>query len=380
MGKQPTKEGIFDDENKNPELLNIPPDSTMILVVDDSERNRRLLGSMITSEGYEYCEADNGKTALSLACTRKPDIILLDIMMPDMNGYQVAESLKQKQETRDIPIIMVTALQDQQSRIRGLAAGAEEFVSKPVHANELQIRVRNLLRLKKAGDILKKHQQILEAEVAERTEELQTSFVETIYTLMRAAEYRDDETGAHVARISYYTKALAEELGMDASFCDTIHYASPMHDIGKIGISDNILLKPGGFEPDEWEIMQTHTTIGAGILKGHSSPYLQMGHDIALSHHERWDGGGYPRGIKGEAIPFPARIMQICDVYDALRSKRPYKPAFDHAKTMHIITKGDGRTDPAHFDPDILSTFRENADMFRDIYENHDGFLANRRE
>jgi len=360
-----------DDKKNNRELLSDLPHPAMILVVDDSERSRRLLGTLLTSEGYDYCEADNGKTALSMACTREPDIILLDIMMSGMDGYRVAEWLKQKPETKDIPIIMVTALEDQQSRIRGLAAGAEEFVSKPVNANELQIRVRNLLRLKQAGDILKKHKQILEVQVAKRTKELQTSFVETIYTLMRAAEYRDDETGAHVKRISYYTKVLAEALGMDETFCEIIFYASPMHDIGKIGIPDRILLKPGGFTPEEWKIMQTHTTLGAGILEDQTSPYLQMGHDIALSHHERWDGGGYPQGSKGEDTPLPARIMQICDVYDALRSKRPYKPTFDHDKTMHIITKGDGRTDPSHFDPEVLSAFESSAGDLEAIFDSH---------
>jgi len=374
MEKPPTKaDMLIDDIKKNRELLNNPSLPAMVLVVDDSERSRRLLGTLLTSEGYGYCEASNGNTAISMACTHEPDIILLDVMMPGMDGYQVAERLKQKQETKDIPIIMVTALEDQQSRIRGLAAGAEEFVSKPVNVNELQIRVRNLLRLKQAGDILKEHKQILETQVAKRTEELQTSFVEAIYTLMRAAEYRDDETGAHVKRISYYTKALAEALGMDETFRETIFYASSMHDIGKIGIPDRILLKPGGFTPEEWEIMQTHTIIGADILEGQTSPYLQMGYDIALSHHERWDGGGYPRGIKDEAIPLPARIMQICDVYDALRSTRPYKPAFDHAKTMQIITHGDGRTEPSHFDPDILTVFIAGADVFSGIFDEKTG-------
>jgi len=372
MEKPSTKADMLaGDEKKNRELLNNPPHPAKILVVDDSERSRRLLGALLTSEGYDYCEADNGKTALSMACTHEPDIILLDIMMSGMDGYRVAEWLKQKQETKDIPIIMVTALEDQQSRIRGLAAGAEEFVSKPVNANELQIRVRNLLRLKQAGDILKEHKQILEIQVDKRTKELQTSFVEAIMTLMRAAEYRDDETGAHVKRISYYASALAKKLGMDVRFCDTIHYASPMHDIGKIGIPDHILLKPGSFTPEEWAIMQTHTTIGAGILEGQTSPYLQMGHDIALSHHERWDGSGYPQGSKDEDTPLPARIMQICDVYDALRSKRPYKTAFDHDKSMHIITKGDGRTDPSHFDPEILAAFESSADDLEAIFDSY---------
>jgi len=200
---------------------------------------------------------------------------------------------------------------------------------------------------------------------------LVNSFTESIYTLMRAAEYRDDETGAHVRRISHYTKALAEALGMDDDFCKDIFYASAMHDIGKIGIPDDILLKPGGFTPEEWEIMKTHTIIGGSIMRGNSSPYLQLGEQIALSHHERWDGGGYPNGIKGDAIPLAARIMQLADVYDALRSKRPYKKAFDHEKSLEIITKGDGRTDPSHFDPAVLAAFQQCADTMNKIFEEH---------
>jgi putative two-component system response regulator len=198
--------------------------------------------------------------------------------------------------------------------------------------------------------------------------DLHDSFVEAIYTLMRAAEYRDDETGAHVKRISYYTRVLAEHMGMDEDFCDTIFYASPMHDIGKIGISDLILLKAGGFTPEEWEIMKTHAVMGGSILSGNTSPYLKMGEQIALGHHERWDGGGYPAGLKGDEIPLPARIMQLADVYDALRSRRPYKEPFTHEKTMQIICKGDGRTEPSHFDPAVLAAFEQCADQLADIF------------
>ena len=209
-------------------------------------------------------------------------------------------------------------------------------------------------------------------DVSERKESekvLRDSFVESIDTLMRAAEYRDDETGAHVRRISYYTRVLAEKMGMDEDFCHEIFYASAMHDIGKIGTPDHILLKPGGFTPEEWEIMKTHTIIGGRILAGNSSPYLQMGEEIALAHHERWDGGGYPFGLKGEAIPVAARIMQLADVYDALRSERPYKKAFDHAKSLEIITQGDGRTEPSHFDPDVLAAFVSCAETMSEIFE-----------
>jgi len=345
--------------------------SGKILIVDDEIKNRTLLATYLDVDGYEHREVADGKQAIEITKDYQPDLILMDIMMPVMDGCEAAKRIKEAPETKHIPIIMITALEDRGSRIRGLETGAEEYLTKPVDRLDLQVRVRNLLRLKEFNDFLKDHTRILEEQVRERTKALKNSFVEAIYTLMRAAEYRDDETGAHVKRISFYTKALAEKLGMDEAFRETIFYASAMHDIGKLGIPDRILLKPGGFAPEEWKIMKTHTTIGAGILVDQTSPYLVMGHDIALSHHERRDGGGYPRGIKGEAIPLPARIMQICDVYDALRSTRPYKPAFDHVRSMHIITKGDRRTEPSHFDPDVLAAFESSAGDLEEIFDAH---------
>jgi putative two-component system response regulator len=205
--------------------------------------------------------------------------------------------------------------------------------------------------------------------VRERTADLQESYQETIFTMIRAAEYKDKDTGAHVQRISYYCSALSERLGLDPGFRDKLFFASPMHDIGKIGIPDHILLKPGRFTPDEREVMNGHTVLGAKILGNSKSPYLNMGADIALSHHERWDGGGYPNGTRGEAIPLSARITNICDVYDALRSKRPYKPAFDHLKAVDIVTRGDSRIQPESFDPVILEAFKQNHELFREIFE-----------
>jgi putative two-component system response regulator len=339
-----------------------------ILVVDDEERNRSVLVAMLEADGYAALEAADGAQALELVRRSPPELVLLDIMMPDMDGYEVAHALKADAATKSIPVVMVTALHDRDSRLRGLEAGAEEFVTKPVDRNELRIRVRNLLRLKEFSDFLADHNRILDTRVKERTRQLLTSYRETIATMTRAAAYKDEETGAHVARISFYTVELAQALGLDAEFCDTIHYASPMHDVGKIAIPDAILGKPGKFEPHEWEIMKTHAALGAKMLRGTDSPYLVMGAEIAAGHHERWDGGGYPLGLKGESIPLPARIMQICDVYDALRSKRPYKPAFEHAKSVDIILKGDGRTMPGHFDPAVLEAFARGAGRFGEIY------------
>ena len=351
--------------------MNQPKIPARILVVDDEERNRRLLAAMLAAEGYATAEAADGTQALELARQNPPDLVLLDIMMPGMDGYEVARQLKADAATKAIPIVMVTALDDRESRLRGLQAGAEEFVTKPVDRSELRVRVKNLLRLKEFSDFLADHNRILEAQVKERTHELLASYREAIATMTRAASYKDEETGAHVARISFYSADLAQALGMGAEFCDTIHYASPMHDVGKIAIPDAILGKPGKFEPHEWEIMKTHAELGAKLLRGTDSPYLVMGAEIAAGHHERWDGGGYPLGIAGETIPLSARIMNICDQYDALRSKRPYKPAFAHERALEIITVGDGRTLPSHFDPAVLEAFKGCAGRFRDIFEVH---------
>jgi len=293
---------------------------------------------------------------------------LLDAMMPGMTGFQVATRLKSDENTRHIPIVMVTALDDHSSKLQALECGVEEFLQKPVDRAELLVRVRNLLRLKEYADFLQNHAQQLETQVRERTQQLESSYRETIFTLTRAAEHKDEETGAHVQRISHYSRELAQTIGMGTLFEDQIFHASPMHDVGKIGIPDAILLKPGKLDPGEWDIMKTHTTLGASILKGNDSPYVRMGAEIALGHHERWDGTGYPAGLRGDAIPVAARIMCICDVYDALRSKRPYKPPFTHEVALSTIMNGDGRTQPGHFDPEVLAAFGDTHARFDAIF------------
>lgn len=343
-----------------------------ILIVDDKPNNIKLLEAILKPEGYRTMNVGSGNEALAAVAQQAPDMILLDVMMPDIDGYQVAAKLKADPVTQTIPIIFVTGLSDRNSRLIGLNSGAEEFLLKPVDGAELRMRVRNMLRLKEYSDVLNQHNQVLEKRVMARTSELHASHVETIFALTRAAEHRDDDTGIHVRRISHFSRHLAEALGMDGDYCNMIHYASPMHDIGKIGIPDSILLKPSRHTPEEFEIMKSHCALGADILLGCDSPYLKMGAEIALNHHERWDGSGYPAGLAGDGIPLAARIMGICDVYDALRSKRPYKPAFEHDKTMGIVVEGDGRTMPGHFDPAVLDAFKRCGSHFNEIYQEHE--------
>ncbi len=341
-----------------------------VLIVDDQEANVFLLDQMLRDAGYdEITSTMVPGEVCELHLKNCYDLILLDLQMPGMDGFQVMESLKEIETGSYLPVLAITAQPGH--KLHALQAGAKDFISKPFELSEVLLRVQNMLEVRLLHKELHNYNELLEQRVRERTADLQESYLETIFTMTLAAEYKDEDTGAHVKRISYYSRELAKLLGLDDEFIDKIFHASPMHDIGKIGIPDHVLLKPGGFIPDEWEIMKGHASMGAKILGNSKSPYLKMGAEIALNHHERWDGGGYPNGRRGEFIPLSARIMNICDIYDALRSKRPYKPAFDHLKAMNIITHGDGRTQPEHFDPTILAVFKQNNQLFRDIFESY---------
>ncbi len=334
--------------------------SNHVLVVDDELFNRELLEGLLVPLGYEVTLAEDGKEALEKVKEKAPDVILLDIMMPIMDGFEVARRLKEKKETKSIPIVMVTALSEVEDRIKALEAGANDFLTKPVDIAELRATVSSQMQVKAYHDHMRDYQKELEAEVAKRTKQLREAFekikiasLDTIYRLSRAAEYKDEDTGAHIKRMSHFSVAVAKQMNLDDDTIETILYAAPMHDIGKIGIPDRILQKQAKLEPDEWEIMKKHTIIGSQIMEGSDAEFIKLGESIALTHHEIWDGSGYPKGLKGKAIPLAGRITAVADVFDALTSKRPYKRPFSLEKSFTIIKEGKG----SHFDPKVVSAF-----------------------
>lgn len=340
-----------------------------ILMVDDDQMVVDTTGQFLSEHGFMFNGTPTGKEGVAKAKEIRPDLIILDILMPGMDGFEACRLLKNDPSTARIPVVMFTAYNDRESRIRGLQAGAADFLEKPVDFTELLVRVENILKVKKYQDFLEEHGRILEKKVRERTEQFREAVLDTAQRLTLASEYRDVDTYNHVRRIGLYAEVLARETGMGAETAEVIANAAPMHDIGKVGIPDTILLKQGELTSEEFEIIKTHTTIGARILRGSTSPYLKAAEVIALTHHERWDGSGYPQGLKGEKIPIEGRIVNLVDMYDALRSKRPYKPSFNHENAVHLITGNGPVIRPEHIDPELLRVFHRCSGKFREIFE-----------
>ncbi len=347
-----------------------------ILIVDDEEQNRDLLEALLEAFGYEFETARDGIEALA-KIKLDIDLVILDVMMPGMDGFEVAQRIRKDSTSHDVPIIMVTSLSGKDDRLRAVEAGANDFITKPVGKMELKVRTASLLKIKEAQDAIKEHKDKLEETVAKRTMDLRQALenmaeaerrtreahLDTIRRLSIAAEYKDEDTAAHIHRMGRYSALIARSLGLSPGEVEVILHASPMHDVGKIGIPDMILLKPGKLEEEELKTMQEHTVIGSRILSGSSSKVVQAGEVIALSHHEKWNGSGYPKGLTGEKIPLWGRICAVADVFDALTSNRSYKKAFSNEKALEIMREGRG----THFDPRVLDVFFERLDQVLSI-------------
>ena len=338
----------------------INPPKGKILIVDDREVNLRLLEAMLTPLGHKVYMAHNGKECLDAVVEINPDLILLDVMMPIMDGLATLIHLKSNPATKSIPVIMVTALTELKERINALEKGADDFLSKPINELELKARVNSLLNIKAYHDHLKNHKERLESEVTARTQDLQQAYAtikrtsfETIFRLSRAAEFKDDDTGEHIVRMGHFAGAIARQMGLQDQEIENIFYGAPMHDVGKIATPDAILRKPGKLNAEEWKIMQQHCEQGALILANPETELLTVAETIAISHHEKWDGSGYPKGLAGADIPLAGRITAIADVFDALTSKRPYKEPFSIEKSFAIIRESRG----GHFDPAVVDAF-----------------------
>lgn len=325
----------------------------LVLAVDDTPSNIDIL-YRILKDDYEFAAASGGKDALdALESGIFPDIILLDVTMPDLSGYEVCRELKNRAEFRDIPVIFITARYDEEDEAKGFEAGASDYIVKPFNTVIVKARIKTHLELYFISKNLKQQVEERTAELNKALAKIKEVSLETILRLTNASEYKDEDTGSHIQRMSNYSVAVAKQMGINENSLEWLLYAAPMHDIGKIGIPDRILLKPGRLDPEEWEIMKTHTTIGAKILEGSSAGFIKLGEVIARTHHEKWDGSGYPLGLKGKKIPLVSRIVAIADVFDALTTKRPYKEPFSIERSFEIIRQGRG----SHFDPRVVDAF-----------------------
>lgn len=338
-----------------------------ILIVDDVPENLKLLSDLLTSEGYMVRVASSGKLAIRSVEAEQPDLILMDVRMPTMDGFEVCRRIKAVDKNKSIPVIFISANDDVDSKMKGFTEGGVDYITKPLQELEVLARVKTHLSLHQMAGELELHNNHLEELVKDKTREIAELQYTTIHAMTKLAEYRDDNTGQHIERTRLLCRMLAIALRsmsyytneIDRDFIGNLYQAAPLHDIGKVGIPDSILLKPGKLTDEEFEVIKTHTTIGAEALKHIQEEYPQnrfvnMGIELTQSHHEKWNGKGYPDGLKGDSIPLSARIMAVVDVYDALRSERPYKKAMSHEKSLAIILEESGQ----HFDPKIVEAFK----------------------
>jgi putative two-component system response regulator len=359
--------------------MTLPNDESVatIMVVDDTPANLRLLETMLRRQGHRVVAFPSSPLALAAARRNPPDLVLLDIMMPEMDGFEVCRRLKEDARLAGIPVLFISALDDQKNKVRAFSEGGVDFVTKPFHEEEVLARVDTHLSMCRMRRQLIAHNSFLEELVEEKLREISDSRLATLLAVSKLAEYRDNETGRHIERTRTFCRLLAERLAcergcaavVDARYVENIHNAASLHDIGKVGIPDNILLKPGPLTTDEFAVMKTHTLIGAKTLESVRTQYpgnafINMGIELTRSHHERWDGAGYPDGLATTEIPLSARIMSVADVYDALRSRRPYKEPFSHERAVSILAEGR----ETQFDPNVVDAFLEIADTFAAIH------------